>query len=165
VAIVIDGYNVLFAIAHHGGQTVAEALEEARRRMLRELAIYARETGERITVIFDSARGAGGATTEERHGGVVRVRYTHPPRTADDDLRRLVEATPRPQSLLVVTSDRELGHDCRTRGARVVGSMSFYLDMSRRADAGREDEEEMLLKNQAPTAAEVREWLKTFGET
>ena len=161
--ILIDGYNVLFAIAHHGGQTVAEALEEARRRLLRELVIYARETGERVTVIFDSARGTGGATTEERHGS-VRVRYTHPPRTADDDIRRLVEVSQHPQNLRVVTSDRELGHDCRARGARVEASMSFYLDMSRRADAGREDAEEMLLKNQPPTAAEVREWLKKFGE-
>jgi predicted RNA-binding protein with PIN domain len=163
LSILIDGYNVLFAIAHHAGQSVAEALDEAQRRLLSELTVYARQTGEAITVIFDSTRSTGGASHEERHGR-VRVRYTHPPRTADDDIRRLVEVSPKPQSLLVVSSDRELGTDCRNRGARVVGSMSFYRDLTRHTEASRDDEEEMLLKTQPPTAAEVREWLKEFGE-
>ena len=161
--LIVDGYNVLFAIARHAGQSVAEALMEAQRRLLSELTVYTRQTGETVTVIFDSARGTGGASHEERHGR-VRVRYAHPPRTADDDIRRLVEMNPKPRSLLVVTSDRELGADCRRRGARVVGSMSFFRDLTRHTEADRDEEEEMLLKTQPPTPAEVREWLRKFGE-
>lgn len=161
--LIVDGYNVLFAIAEHGDRSVAEAVEEARSRLLRHLTRYHQATREPVTLIFDSGARTGGATREERLPG-IRILYSHPPRTADDDVRRLVEVSTAPQHLRVVTSDGELARACARLGARVVGAKAFLGELAALAREAKADESEDRLKQQPPSADEVREWLEIFGE-
>jgi predicted RNA-binding protein with PIN domain len=161
--LIIDGYNVLFAIARHGARSVAEAIEEARGRLLRHLARYHQAAREPITIVFDQSRHTGGATREERQPG-VRILYAHPPRTADDDIRRMVQASAAPARVRVVTSDRQLARACAECGAQVVGAMAFYRELADLERHSRDDEHEHRIKTQPPSDDEVREWLRLFSE-
>jgi predicted RNA-binding protein with PIN domain len=163
MALIIDGYNVLFAIAERPGHELAAAIEAARARLLKHLTRYHQATRDLVTVIFDQSAHTGGASAEERLPGIT-LRYSHPPRTADDDIRRLVEASHAPQHLRVVTSDQALSRDCARRGARVVGAREFFNELLRLAEQSRDDEAETRLKQQPPSAGEVREWLEVFKD-
>lgn len=163
MALIVDGYNVLFAIADYGGQSVSDAIAEARGRLLDRLAQYRRRTGEAVTVIFDSRKSQGGARQQDTAGG-VQVLYSHPPRIADDDIKRLVESTASDRQVRVVTSDRELADACRQRGAKVVGAMTFWRELSRSNKAERGDQNETMQKHQSPSDDEMRELLDAFGD-
>jgi predicted RNA-binding protein with PIN domain len=163
MAIIVDGYNVLFAIADYGGQSVSKAIDDARGRLLDQLARYRRRSGEDVTVVFDSRRSKGGAEQRESAGG-VRVLYSHPPRIADDDIKRLAETTASGGDVRVITSDRELADACRRRGAAVTGAMTFWRQLSRTSNTDRGDQNETLQKHQAPSDDEMRELLDAFGD-
>ena len=161
--LLVDGYNVLFAVVPDGPSARPEVIEAARERLLRQLLSYHQATGQPITVVFDQGAFARGACREESFGS-IRVLYTHPPRTADDDIRRLVTASTAPQTLRVVTSDRELGRACSRHGAKVVSANAFLDDLHRVAAAARGDETEQRRKEEPPSEDELRYWLGVFGE-
>jgi len=161
--LIVDGYNVLFAIAQYGGRPVAEAIEEARTRLTGLLLRYHRHTGEAITLVYDSRQPAGGASRQESLPG-VRIVYSHPPRTADDDIRSLVEKSPAPRLLRVVTSDRELARACTRGGAAVVGAGTFFRELTDQAREGQRAEEELRLKTLPPSREEIQDWLRIFGD-
>ena len=161
--LIVDGYNVLFAIGHHGrGRSVADVLDEARQRLLPRLVRHHQQTGDSVTVIFDSNKHLGGARNAESLPGVA-VRYTAPRRTADDEILALVGQSSGPQHLRVVTSDRELGDACRRGGADVVGAMTFYRQLGDLTRCAETERTEHQLKTELPDADEVREFLDLFG--
>jgi len=162
--LIIDGYNVLFAIARYRGHSVGDALEEARSRLLDHLVCYHRAKDDDVTIVFDRRQPTGGTSRQERVGG-VRILYAHPPRTADDDILRLVEASTAPRHLRVVTSDRELATNCARCGASVVGAMTFFNELTRYTRQAKREQEEHQLKTQPPSDAEVAEWLEVFDPT
>lgn len=162
--LIVDGYNVLFAIARYGGgRPISEVIDEARERLLPELVRYAQETGDQVTVVFDSRQPAGGATRAESLPGVT-VRYSHPPRTADDDILALVERSTGAGHIEVVTSDRELAGACRRAGAEVTGAKSFYGRLQGLLREAEADQHEQQIKREPPSDAEVRHWLEIFGD-
>jgi len=161
--IVVDGYNVVFAIADFATLSEREAIERARRDLLERLAKFRRHCKVRVTVVFDRRRPTGGAWQTERVGG-VRVVFPSPPRTADDEIRALVSRSSAPRHILVVTSDRELVKTCRKLGAKVRGARAFYRGLARETDRLEAEEAEHREKTRRPSAAEVAEWLKIFGE-
>ncbi len=163
MALILDGYNVLFAIAEQKGRDMAAAIEEARARLLKHLTRYYQTMHESITTVFDQSAHAGGATHPESLPG-IRILYSHPPRTADDDIRRMVEVSHSRQLLRVVTSDQALGRDCTRLGARVVGAKAFIRELTQLADQSRDDEHETWVKQQPPSADEIKEWLEVFKD-
>ena len=160
--LIVDGYNVLFCLAPHGTNSSPEAIEGARERLLRLLMSYLQATGQSITVVFDRKVPSGGARREETLGG-VRILYTHPPHTADDDIRRMVETSTAPHTLRVVTSDRELGNACSRCGAAVVSASAFLGDLNGVVAAARANETEQRMKQEPPSEDELRYWLNVFG--
>jgi len=163
MAVVVDGYNLVFAVADFAERQFSQAVEEARREVLARLASLHRHSGERVTVVFDRRRPTGEAWHSERVGG-VRVVFSRPPRTADDEIRALVSRSTAPRHILVVTSDRQLAGDCRRLGARVAGAKTFFSRLVRLTDRLEAEEAEHREKTRRPSAAEVAEWLKIFGE-
>lgn len=95
--LILDGYNILKR--HHGIQFVDE---RERSRFLSELASYARQSGNKIIVVFD-----GVYDEDEKYGRNVRVVYSGSRETADDYIKRYVQ-THAAKDLMLVSSDREL---------------------------------------------------------
>ena len=119
--IVVDGYNLIHrtpALRPGPGRT----LEEAREKLLNLLA-WAFGTGEaHFIVVFDGVRGGG----RDHRSARVEVRFSRPPATADDVIRRLVEErVERVERLTVVTADVEVARHARAMGADIAISDLF----------------------------------------
>lgn len=55
----------------------------------------------------------------------VRVRFSTPGETADDLIRRLVNAEPKGRAVVVVSSDREVADAARSAGYRAVEALAL----------------------------------------
>jgi predicted RNA-binding protein with PIN domain len=128
VAYLVDGNNVM-------GQRVGWHRDKpgARRRLLGDLARFARSEGVPVAVVFDGAPDDSvpdGGTLEG-----VRVYYAGRGSDADSRIRELVGHAPDRRALTVVTSDRRLADDVRHLGARVTRSGEFRRRLDALAEA------------------------------
>src|SRR4051812_11710351 len=131
----IDGNNVM-------GQRVGWHRDKpgARRRLLGELAWFARGAGVTVEVVFDGAPDEFFPDGSSFMG--VRVFYAERGSNADERIKKLVEASRERRTLKVVTSDRALADYVRRCGVEVIRSGEFRkrLDASESAGASAKDE-------------------------
>ncbi|HEU4390868.1 MAG TPA: NYN domain-containing protein [Blastocatellia bacterium] len=149
---IVDGNNVM-------GQTPGWHRDKpgARRGLLQNTARFARIKRARVTVVFD------GAPDRDRPDGSafqgVKVLYADRGSDADSRILRIVESSPDPRGITVVTSDRHLAFLVRSAGASVIRSGEFRRLMQD-ASAARSDEAEQ------PTVDEdLHSWMRYFGAT
>ena len=90
------------------------------RRLATDLAGFAAETNEPLTVVFDGRPFDLSAPPVN-----VEFASTGGPNAADHDIAALVQADADPQSITVVTSDRDLASRVRAAGGRVEGANRF----------------------------------------
>ncbi len=159
--IIVDGYNVILRtpqLKPGEGRT----LREARTKLLNLLAWAFPPAEVQFVVVFDGAD----VPPDPARAGRIEVRYSRPPRKADDLIRELVEErVDRVERLTVVTSDLEVARHARAMGADLALADLFVA--SALGPASGETPEK-------PTAAlskqELEEWAKLFraprpGET
>jgi len=126
----IDGYNVSRRDPELRARE-AESLEAGRRALLHLLARAHREPRDEFTVVFDGARVSGGAPS----AGRIRVIFSRPPLTADDELMRLARQLR--SGAVVVSSDRKIQDAARRAGSAVLTAEQFLeaLDVPERSPA------------------------------
>jgi predicted RNA-binding protein with PIN domain len=113
---IVDGMNVVGSTPDGWWRDRRGAM----RRLVRSLAAFASDAGERVTVVFD------GAPFDVEPAGVDVVFAPKRGRNAaDDEIARMVCEDPEPGGITVVTSDRELADRVRAAGADVTPSRSF----------------------------------------
>ena len=146
----IDGNNVM-------AQRVGWHRDKpgARRRLLGELARFAREAGVTVEAVFDGAPDDFFPDGSYFMG--VRVFYAERGLDADARIKGLVEASRERRTLKVVTSDRALADYVRLCGAQVIRSGEFR----RRLDAAAAAPEEK--KSDGVKESELGEWMYYFG--
>ena len=147
----VDGNNVM-------GQRVGWHRDKAlaRRRLLDELAQFAREAGARVGVVFDGEpeeRFPDGATYRG-----VEVFYAARGSNADERIKEMVDRARERRTLIVVTSDRALADSVRASGARVVRSGEF-----RRMMEGPRPAEEAGARKKEVRPDDTTHWLRYFG--
>jgi predicted RNA-binding protein with PIN domain len=112
----VDGMNVVGSTPDGWWKDRRGAMQ----RLADQLATFAGESGDGVTVVFDGR-------PFEVDAGPVDVRFA--PRrgrnAADDEIARMVSDDGEPGGITVVTSDRELVDRVRAAGAAVVSSRSF----------------------------------------
>jgi predicted RNA-binding protein with PIN domain len=149
----IDGNNVM--AQHVGWHRDKRA---ARRRLLDELAQFAKDRHATIAVVFDGAPEAHFADGATYKG--VRVFYAERGSNADERIKQFVEAARDRRTLLVVTSDRALGEYVRRCGARLLRSGEFRQRMEESSLKHAAEQED----NQAPIPGkDLDEWMRYFG--
>lgn len=129
----------------------------ARRVLMDELAEFARVKQAHVEVVFDGApepHFADGATYRG-----VKIYYAERGSNADERIKRFVDTARERRTLLVVTSDRELGTYVRRCGAQVIRSGDFRRRMEEAAVAGLPLHEEDRSVNQE----EMPDWMRYFG--
>jgi predicted RNA-binding protein with PIN domain len=114
----IDGYNVIRRESDLRARE-AESLEAGRRALLHLLARAHRDPRDEFTVVFDGARVDGGAPSPGR----IRVIFSRPPHTADDELMRLARQWQ--SGAVVVSSDRRIQDAARRAGAAALTAERF----------------------------------------
>ena len=138
----IDGYNVIRRSPELRARE-AESLEAGRRALLHLLARARREPRDEFTVVFDGARVSGGAPS----AGRIRVIFSRPPLTADDELMRLARQWK--SGAVVVSSDRKIQDAARRSGCAALTADQFLEGLTFHEDPAAEG-----LKDLAATDAE-----------
>ncbi|MGH7542982.1 MAG: NYN domain-containing protein [Gemmatimonadota bacterium] len=133
-AVLVDGYNVLHAIARFAprGGDVAEG-RHALERWLTEAATRHRVA--EIVLVWDGRDGARSAT----RSGRLQILYTQTGRTADERILELCRGryADRAGSTWVVSSDRDVQGPARQLGFTAIGAMTFYRGWSPDGPASR----------------------------
>src|SRR3989454_3150073 len=127
----IDGYNVIRRDPELRARE-AESLEAGRRALLHLLARAHRGPRDEFTVVFDGARVSGGAPAEGR----IRVIFSRPPLTADDELMRLARQWK--SGAVVVSSDRKIQDAARRSGSAVLTADQFLEGLTFHEDPAAE---------------------------
>ncbi|HEV8376507.1 MAG TPA: NYN domain-containing protein [Candidatus Polarisedimenticolia bacterium] len=155
--LLIDGYNLLYKDGVL--KNLAErSLEAAREELLESIAAY-RKGDVEIVVVFDGQGASGRRPPSGRPG--VQVRFSRPPKTADQVILEILEREARRSSLTVVTSDKkDIGRVARAEGVRWISSETFLRRLGRKGTRGARREPE---KPPGSSPAEVESWLKRFG--
>ena len=148
----VDGNNVM---AQRVGWHRDKA--GARRRLLGELARFARGAGVTVEAVFDGAPDEFFPDGSYFMG--VRVFYAERGGDADARIKQLVEASRERRTLKVITSDRALADYVRRCGAEVIRSGEFR----RRLDALADTEESQRDARGGVEESELGEWMYYFG--
>lgn len=151
MAYIVDGNNVM-------GQTVGWHRDKSasRRALLMKVAAFARTRNARVTVVFDGAPDRGAPEGSAVRG--VKVLYARAGSDADTRIEEIVDTSPNPRGLTVVTSDRHLAFLVRSRGAKVIRSGDFRRELDSLTDRQpeRDDPEQI-------ESGDVNAWLRYFG--
>ncbi len=156
---VIDGNNLL---GSWGGPAVRGAGGDGRGEVVRRVAAFCRAKGARAILVFDGAPFRPDLGDQEL--GRVSLRFAPGGRDADSVIREILDSSPRPGEILVVTSDKAVYSYAKTRGAGVLrahewnalasGARTPKGAPSRRASADGEKPER---------ETDVEGWLRRFS--
>lgn len=151
MAYIVDGNNVM-------GQTPGWHRDKpaARRSLLEKLALFTRFKKARVTVVFDGAPDQTVPEGSAFHG--VKVYYALPGSDADTRIEQLVDRSPDPRGLTVITSDRHLAFLVHSRGARVIRSGEFRSELDRMRQSAPQKED-----GEVPEIGDLNSWLRYFG--
>jgi predicted RNA-binding protein with PIN domain len=148
----IDGNNLLGSWGGPRGE------DDRRDEVVRRVAAFCRAKNVKATVVFDGPPLRHDMAAQEL--GPVSLRVPPPGEDADTVIRELVERTPRPAELIVVTSDKALYSYVKTLGASVLRAHEWNsqerhaLSRARDATSG---------SDKPDREDDVEGWLKKFG--
>jgi predicted RNA-binding protein with PIN domain len=121
--LIVDGMNVIGSRPDRWWRDRRGAM----RRLVEALQAHAEETGDDVTVVLDSRPFDAG-----KNAPGVLVRFAPGGRNAgDDEIVRIVERDAAPDTLHVVTSDKELAARVRALGAHVIPAGEFRAALDR----------------------------------
>ncbi len=166
ITFLVDGYNLLNACGVEAatGPPGTPELDRARQGLLDFLAevLTAEEVG-RTLVVFD-AHGPWrkGKIKESYRGLSVRFAVQYP--DADTLLEQLIARHAAPKRLTVVSSDHRVQRAARRRRAKFIDSEDWYAALCRRLrNRSRESRQGVSDAREPLDAADVENWLRTFG--
>jgi len=141
----IDGYNLLHRAAP------GRANPAWRETLLARIEAWCRRTSHAARVVFDPTAGL---RRREARGG-VEVRVVAEGRTADDEIRKLLEGTSDRTAWTLVTNDLALVKAADQRGFRVVTCEAFLQLIA--------PPEKDPDKREGASESEVDFWLRDMG--
>jgi predicted RNA-binding protein with PIN domain len=165
VPLLVDGYNVLFALHLIPKSVGPNVLAKARRTLLDLLVQGLGAKARQVTVIFDAARAPKFAPGDFMHRG-IEVVFTKRKQEADDLIEERIADCTHARDLVVVSSDRRLRDAAQKRKATSLRSEDFPAWLASQAEVqatsmpdGSPDKPIKL-----PLAADVtRQWLHEFA--
>ncbi len=110
--LVLDAYNVIGALDRYRD---ADTFDAARDLLITDALKAAGWTGRTIIVVFDAHRAPDPRREEARAGGAVRIVYSAPGESADDEIERLLAKLE--GSATVYTADFALQRTALARGS------------------------------------------------
>jgi predicted RNA-binding protein with PIN domain len=145
----IDGNNLL------GSWGGPRAGDDRRAEVVRRVARFCRARNVRATLVFDGHPLRADMAAQEM--GPLSLRVPPPGQDADSVIREIVERSPRPNEIIVVTSDKALYSYLKTLGAEVLRAHEWNA-LERRLPEGRGAPPE-----KPESEEDVEGWLRKFG--
>jgi predicted RNA-binding protein with PIN domain len=169
VRYVIDACNLIFQDRELEEMLDARgfpAVREALARRLGELA-HAQRLEEVVLVFDGSEKAAHRPRTEVCSAGRIRLLYANPREQADRTIIALVEDSPRPGEITVISNDKFIVRHIRGAGAHHVGCREFLRHLRgearRRADPLRGEDPRKFRGLSAREVEEELQWQKMHG--
>jgi predicted RNA-binding protein with PIN domain len=150
VPYLVDGNNLL------GSWGGPRGPDDRRGEVVGRVSEFCRKKRVRATIVFDGHPLRPDMAAQDL--GPVSLRVPPQGQDADSVIRELVERAPRPQELIVVTSDKALYSYVKTLGARVMRAHEWNAAAARTPRAPGDGSEKPERED------DVEGWLKTFGE-
>lgn len=123
--LIIDGYNLLYALAQKAGERVEErgSLEEQRDELIARCQNYSALAGTKTVLVFDAYSQDSPLYIEDM--SYLRLVYTGKDQTADAFIERYLYQLPRMNRKMVVTSDNAVQTLSMMTGAERIPSREF----------------------------------------
>ena len=151
-SLIIDGYNLAFAWKEVR-PVLLQNQQKGRERLLDLLRRYQKNTGQEVLVVFDGPKESSQPRQQTVRG--IKTAYSAFPRTADDDIRKRVQACSDKGRLLVVSSDNQVSGFAKRRHVETMGSAAF-AQKAEQVLAG------SFQTDEKPQKTDVADWLKFF---
>jgi predicted RNA-binding protein with PIN domain len=153
--ILIDGYNLLWAVKQTGQTSLPDDVE-----LCRILGRYLKQIGQSGEIIFDGI----GPPDKTGFDNITNLEVFFTGRNSDADsvIEDKIKANSAPRSLIVVSSDRRLRDAAHSRKAASVKSQVFWNDVQKELSK-KEKLDEPTQKQQGLTESETQQWMKLFG--
>lgn len=168
--LLIDGYNLMFAVGLLGKRLGPDGFRKVRQRFLNDLAealeaVEAHQT----TVVFDAGAPPEHYPSETTHKGIT-VLFAVGDDDADTRIEHLIARHSNPKALTVVSSDNRLRQAAARRKAKVETADAFWSRLEdQRAARSRKTQDvppplsrEERARIHGLDPEESAEWLKTF---
>ncbi len=157
---VIDGYNLIKQTAVLNKIN----LEDSREALVRFLKVRRPQGNNYVTVVFD---GVEGGFYCRDISGIEVIFSSH--QSADDKIKRMVERSPKPKDMVVVTNDREIRSFAQAHMAQIKKVEEFLakfnpIETARARHAGArhyEDNKDLPARKAGEITEEMKKlWLK-----
>lgn len=129
--ILVDGYNLLFRCIRAGSKSLREQREE----LIEVIDGWASSTSLDIRMIFDGRSDFKDLSHSTFQA--ITVIYSIDGQTADEYILHEVEASPQPQQIVVVSSDKRLVKSAREHGAKSESVEKFFDYLRQRVEKAR----------------------------
>lgn len=149
--LLIDGYNLLFALKKPDSRT----LEQDRDELVRAIEGFAGRTNQSVRIVFDR----GGPRRERRAG--IEIVHVADGSSADDVILAALEETGDRTAYRVVSSDRAIRKAAERRKFEVVESREFWREVTALEERSKPSLPRE--KEQGISSAEADHWMKEFG--
>jgi predicted RNA-binding protein with PIN domain len=143
----IDGNNL---IGH--SKDISYHDRQARQKLLDRVIPFLEQRNTRAVIVFD------GGAQPLRKSRRIQLVFSGPKSSADERIRQMVEASPSPRNLCVVTSDNAVYGYSRSCGARAMKCHEFNR-LLKETSRSQENEE-----NREVPIEDLRQWMRYFGE-
>lgn len=149
----IDGHNLIPKLA---GFSLSAMDDEE--KLISLMQTFSRVRRQPVEVFFD---GAPPGQSGQRRYGSITAHFVRQGRSADDAIRlRLEKLGAAAKNWVVVSSDRQVQAEARSRHAKSISSEEFARELFQVTDSTQQSPE-------GPTRLsdqEVNDWLRLFGE-
>ncbi len=154
--ILIDGYNLLWAIRQTGEG--AGSLSDV--ELCRILGKYLKQIGEAGEIVFDGI----GPPDKTGFENITNLEVFFSGRNSDADtiIEDKIKANTAPKGLTIISSDRRLRDAAHLRKAVSIKSQVFWNDVQKELNK-KEKSDEPTQKQQGLTEGETEQWMKLFG--
>jgi predicted RNA-binding protein with PIN domain len=122
----IDGYNLLFKIAH-----THRSLEQKRQQLIVELNTIIISLHLKASIVFDGSLPHPELAVRQ-HFDQLEIVYTPEKQTADQYIIEEIEKAKHPHHITVITSDRSLSSHCKSLGAHAQSIHDFLTQLKAR---------------------------------
>ena len=162
--VVIDGYNLIFAVSDLERYVKVDNIEDAREKLISLLVRYRTKKKYNFILVFDSSEDCSYIPSKIELPGIEIV-YANFSKDADTEIKNIITHTQNPKDAIVVTNDNDIIKYVQKKGSTVLGSVSFYKQVVneleyRKTELTEADKSKVVGSSGTDTAY----WLEKFKE-
>ena len=168
--LLIDGYNLMYAIGYaQAADTRPKALESGRNRLIELLAEHLGPAANQTCIVFDAADAAPKGLAKFYQQRSIHLLFSSDYLSADECIQEILQVHSNPKRLVLLSSDHSVQRKGTAKGATVRDSedwkQAIELVTSPKPNGNQPTDEVADPSKQNPQVSpdDREEWLRKFG--